>query len=188
MLEFEKKILLTKEEYLILQKHLYGENTGQQQINYYYDTDDLSMDRQGITFRIREKNGRFIATQKVHNEKCNVEKSTVVKGVSELFPLSTILLKLKGSLMTKRHKWYQQNGITVFLDENNYLGVVDYELEIEYPEDKETCAYQEILRIAEMLYGYGLLHSVYEIAIRLTYARNKSQRFFDRYQRLCCEN
>ena len=183
-MEFEKKILLTNEEYLILQKHLYGENEGQQQTNYYYDTDDLSMNWQGITCRIREKDERFIATHKVHGTDHSIEKSTLVMGISDLFPLSRIPLELKGTLTTKRHKWYRQNGITVFLDENVYLGAVDYELEIEYPEDNEFLAYLEIQRFAELLYGYGLIHSTAEIVGRLIKAKSKSQRFFDRYQKL----
>lgn len=72
----------------------------------------------------------------------------------------------------------------MFLDENTYLDTVDYELEIEYPKEQEEFAYMEIQKITDLLYSYGLIHSASEIVGRLLCTKNKSQRFFDRYQKL----
>ena len=189
MVEYEKKILLTKDEYLILLKQLYEERVHQQnknytRKNYYYDTENLSMNRQGITFRIREKEGRFIATHKEHGSDHSIEKFTIVMGASDLFPLSQIPLELRGCLVTKRYKWNRKNGIAVFLDENTCLYTVDYELEIEYPQGQKELAYIEIQRITDLLYSYGLIHSASEIVGWLLCTKNKSQRFFERYQKL----
>ena len=62
MMEFEKKILLTEEEYQAVLKQRSREGRRHRrehyvQKNHYYDTEDLSMNRQGITCRIREKGG-----------------------------------------------------------------------------------------------------------------------------------
>ena len=65
MLEYEKKIPLTFKEYQILIA-LFNDNIKSViQRNYYYDTDDFSMNKQGITYRIREKDGTYTATGKV---------------------------------------------------------------------------------------------------------------------------
>ncbi|MBQ7335743.1 MAG: hypothetical protein IJW92_04665 [Clostridia bacterium] len=52
MIEFEKKILLTKEEYDCLFAHFGQEKPRVKQVNYYFDTDDFLMNRKNITCRI----------------------------------------------------------------------------------------------------------------------------------------
>ena len=57
MLEFEKKVLLSEPEYRFLKENRYRAGKTAVQVNHYYDTDDFALSRQGITCRIREKNG-----------------------------------------------------------------------------------------------------------------------------------
>ena len=61
MIETEKKIILTYEEYLavIMKMCKYAEPVIQ--TNYYFDTENLTMNRKGITCRIRFKNGKYTA-------------------------------------------------------------------------------------------------------------------------------
>ena len=71
MTELEKKLLLTEDEYDYLMEHLGYESPLIQkpivtQINYYFDTDDFSMNRQNTTCRIRLKDGKYKATMKKH--------------------------------------------------------------------------------------------------------------------------
>ena len=141
------------------------------------------MNRQGITCRIREKEGRFTATHKTHASGHSIEKSAAVTGVSDLFPLASTPLKRKGCLLTERHKWSLENGIVVCLDKNTYLEAVDYELGIEYPQGQEELAYLEIQAVTDDLCSAGLMHSAGEIVGRLLWAKSKSQRFFDRYRK-----
>ena len=66
MTELEKKL---EDEYDYLMEHLRNESPLLQmpittQINYYFDTDDFSMNRQNTTFRIRLKDGKYKATMK----------------------------------------------------------------------------------------------------------------------------
>ena len=187
-MEFEKKILLTEEEYQAVLKQRSREGRRHRrehyvQKNHYYDTEDLSMNRQGITCRIREKKGRFTATHKTHTSGHSIEKSAAVTGVSDLFPLASTPLKRKGCLLTERHKWSLDNGIVVCLDKNTYLEAVDYELEIEYPQGQDELAYLEIQAVTGDLCSAGLMHSAGEIVGRLLWAKSKSQRFFDRYRK-----
>lgn len=100
-MEFEKKILLTEEEYQAVLKQRSREGRRHKrehyvQKNHYYDTEDLSMNRQGITCRIREKEGRFTATHKTHTSGHSIEKSAAVTGVSDLLPSDVDAFETKG--------------------------------------------------------------------------------------------
>ena len=60
MIELEKKLIISKEEYDYLIEHFGYDNQHCRkpiikQINYYFDTDDLLMNAQNITCRIRLK-------------------------------------------------------------------------------------------------------------------------------------
>ena len=69
MIETEKKIILTYEEYLaiIMKMCKYAEPVIQ--TNYYFDTENLTMNRKGVTCRIRFKNGKYTAEIKSHERK-----------------------------------------------------------------------------------------------------------------------
>ena len=62
MLEYEKKVMLTKDEYAVLSAQCRGMRV-ETQTNYYFDTDDFCMNRKGITCRIRAKNGKYKTTK-----------------------------------------------------------------------------------------------------------------------------
>ena len=72
MLKHEKKALLTKEEYDVMMASCKGMAV-EFQTNYYFDTDDMYMNRKGITCRIRAKNGTYKTTIKKHGTDCSVE-------------------------------------------------------------------------------------------------------------------
>ena len=55
MLEHEKKIMLTEDEYLSILMLMCKYAPMQTQTNYYFDNDDLLMNEKGITCRIRAK-------------------------------------------------------------------------------------------------------------------------------------
>ena len=60
MIEYEKKILLTKDEYKKLIT-TFSENAKTiVQKNHYYDTRDYKLNKNGVTCRIREKDNKFI--------------------------------------------------------------------------------------------------------------------------------
>lgn len=180
MLEFEKKLPLNKSEYNTILKLYNFSDKPVIQTNYYYDTSDGQFTRNGITCRIREKNGEYVATLKNHNlqwTNCSVEYSAKVKDERDDHVFSGMNVSLQGSLKTTRHTWQFCTGVTITLDKNEYLNIVDYELEIEYELCYEDIAIREYYRIIDYLIftSIGRNKSDYKNRITLT----KSKRFFE---------
>lgn len=182
MLEFEKKVLLSPQEYDIILK-IKQLSPVQVQINYYFDTDDFSMDKRGITCRIRERNGKFKTTIKNHNLKyldCGLEEDIIEKAEFDPAPFKSRGLKYQGQLLTERRILLKDDYCEVVLDRNDYLGYTDYELEIEYSEGCEIIAQIILEYTAKSLINAGILKDVEELLIRARNPKSKSQRFFER--------
>ena len=187
MTELEKKLLLTKDEYDYLMKHLSHENPLIQkpivtQINYYFDTDDFSMNQQGTTCRIRLKDGKYKAIMKKHF--ANTDQSTETE--MEIYTgldhnaFTDMGLKLQGELITKRCIVMKEKSCEVALDENEYLGHSDYELEIEYTAGHEKDA-QAIMKIFKDMLVRRKCFLIYKEMIEtLDYIPSKSNRFFEK--------
>ena len=186
MLEYEKKILLTAEEYFTLLRLKDKKQSPTIQTNYYYDTDDLKMNLQGITCRIREKNGKYKATIKAHkqaNKECSIEKTKDALNKYDDSLFSGMHLKLQGSLTTERVILYSDNGCEVVLDKNMYLGMTDYELEVEYLPEYEEHASKLIYRHISFLYPLKLCMLILSQRV----SKSKSERFFEYKQKLSCQ-
>lgn len=185
MTEFEKKMQLSKTEYDYLMEHvgydgpLFGKPIVKQ-INYYFDTDDLSMNRQNITCRIRLKEGKYNGTMKKHYE--NGDQSTEIKmevrnGIHDNAFID-MGLKLQGELTTYRCSLLKDKYFEVFLDKNEYLNTIDYELEVEYLPGYEKDA-QAILKIFRDMLTRLKYHLIYkESIINRPSTPSKSKRFF----------
>ena len=116
------------------------------QVNYYYDTSDRALHREGITLRIRQSGGRLQGQIKTHDKGRTGNSEEYYFSVDTL-PEKLVFrgrnVKLRGSLVTLRAE-YQAEGreagtkFTVDLDHDFYLGNEDYELEIEYPDGAEA--------------------------------------------------
>ena len=187
MIELEKKLLLTKDEYEYLMA-CFGYDGSLvrkaivKQINYYYDTDDLSMNRQNTTCRIRLKNGTYKGTMKQHLP--NLEHST--ESEMEIYDglnsnaFTKMGLKLKGSLVTERCCIFKDTECEVVIDKNEYLAVTDYELEIEYFPGFEQRA-EDIFKMITDYLVQLTSNSASCYAERATKTPSKSERFFERY-------
>lgn len=181
MLELERKIPITCEEFQCLWELTAPYATAQKQINYYYDTDDLTMNQKGITCRIREKNGKFTATIKEHRfdaKDCSVEISNPAKNALDNRLFAGNGVNLQGHLVTERVYLVQENDFNIVIDKNTYLGVVDYEIEMEYSPEN-------IQRAEKMIHYFaGILSAVIQgvdyskFGERTKLAKSKSQRFF----------
>lgn len=185
-IEFEKKILLTKEEY----EHLLSLKMNMPpisfcQINYYYDTDDFAMNRQGITCRIRKKDNQYNATIKKHYLEKHERSSEISKAVNDhlddsVFAVVNPDIKLQGELVTSRTILYDHDGVEVALDMNEYLGVTDYELEIEYLSESEDLA-MCVLQDLENSFGAGECPNDHgTFCSRTMNSKSKAERFFAR--------
>lgn len=179
LLEYEMKFMLSPEEYKIL----YGafNALAYTQTNFYYDTQDFSYNRKGITCRIREKGNRYTATIKEHRLNtlnCSEEKTIEVKNEYDTSLFEGMNLSLQGVMQTHRKDILLSNGIRIAIDKNIYLGTEDYELEIEYdPLVENTCS-DTLHAVIMVLLKQGLDSSIEDFHNRMKYSCTKSERFF----------
>ncbi len=149
--ESEYKFLVTEKQFRALWKQFsetYSERASKIQINYYYDTYDNTLSKENVTVRIRqvydklkwqikrhsEEKGAFLVSDEYSGDLIELPKSVTVNGINEK-------LYLKGNLTTERKILHFGNDSIICFDINVYLGVIDFEIEIEYnAEDKEIAA------------------------------------------------
>ena len=183
MLEFEKKILLSRKEYTALLWTMRKDFSPTIQTNYYFDTDDYTMNQKGITCRVRSKNGRFQAVLKSHSRDasdCSVENASEVQNEFDVNVFREMGLHIQGSLVTERTTIYTDTFCKAVLDRNLYLGCIDYELEIEYSEGYESHAVHVLHHAAEILLLNQCIASAEEFCHRVGISKSKSERFFER--------
>lgn len=143
------------------------------QVNYYYDTEDNALNRFKTTVRIRQNHNKLKLQIKKHRTENGTiatsdEYSSNVNELSFTMRISDMqdIVTLKGSLITEREIYtFGENSIICF-DRNMYLGICDYEIEIEISEADK----QEALSVIEFL---GLLQMP---------IMSKSERFFRRLE------
>lgn len=159
MEECEYKFLSDKdtiskiEQILILQKREMNENI---QINYYYDTDNGLLFRNGITLRVRQIEGdlflqykrraksdsRFFVSEEKNITIDNFNSNIILPFELRLKSKNGFInsrggcYKFQGSLITHRRTYNVENGIKVTFDRNYYLGTFDCEIEIEFLKEK----------------------------------------------------
>lgn len=187
MLEYEKKIMLTPDEYISIVMLMCKYAPIETQTNYYFDNDDLSMNEKGITCRIRHKNGKYKACIKNHNTNhsdCSMELnlSEDVKFDPHFF--KTLGLQCQGELVTERIVIYKDSTCEIMLDRNVYLGHTDFELEVEYCQDSEQKAQKLIKSIAEYLNVARHFEETESFIKRIGQSKSKSQRFFEHLKKL----
>ena len=138
------------------------------QINYYYDNDELSLYHQNTTLRVRQKQGKLIQQKKTHQSQtkhCFISKE--VNRAIDVFPAAIDgQYKIKGALVTHRKRYQYKDAVTIDFDTNYYLGVCDYEIEIEYLGGGEEEA-------KRLIHSLGLLQAA-EV-------HSKSARFFKKW-------
>ena len=183
MTELEKKLLLTEDEYDYLMEHLGYESPLIQkpittQVNYYFDTDDLSMNRQNITCRIRLKDGKYKGTIKRHAPNGDYSTETEIEIYDGLTDnqFTAMGLKLQGTLTTERHVIRKNASFEIVLDKNDYLDHTDYELEIEYNLKHKKDAQEMLAILCDILTSKKLLLADQDSSS----FSSKSGRFFER--------
>lgn len=144
MLELEYKFLLSEEKFLSLINNLpeeiqKGAEKPYIQVNYYFDTPDYAAHKEGVTVRIRQKNGRLQGQIKRH------DKGKSIKSEEEYFTAEELpdhidfegkMLVYLGNLTCRRSS-FVCDGYQLDFDESFYLGKQDYELEIEFEDGNE---------------------------------------------------
>lgn len=183
MIENEFKVMLTDEQYEKIIA-MYDWNKVLVQINHYYDSDNFDLEKQNITCRVREIDGKYswqmkFPTYKVLSrlefeepldslpEEIDADKATRPNPHRhDMLPV----VKRLGSLKTTRNVYCFKGG-EIDLDKSEYFGKVDYELEIEFTD--EDAARAVLDEITEKL---GLTPNTEERV-------GKIRRFLDEYSK-----
>lgn len=145
MLEHEYKYTITKEsldaiaEELKKQENIVSIKRGVQ-INYYYDTQDFVFQSEGTTIRIRQKESGMqlqVKKKNYYGLHKNLETVSEIIAIPSTMTIDNKIVEHKGHLVTDRTRYIFADGVKVYLDINFYCGIVDYEMEIELPTDRE---------------------------------------------------
>lgn len=175
MLEFEKKILLSKEEYQKLINEFSKNGKTIVQKNHYYDTRDYKLNKNGITCRIREKDNKFKATIKTHLPDKSIEESKQAFSEKDGSLFYKFDAFYQGVLTTYRTILFVSDEYEIVIDKNEYLGTVDYELEAEYFNANEVVIKPPLMLIANVLNC-----DTEKFSLRGNFSKSKSTRFFER--------
>lgn len=182
MIEHEKKLLLSKDEYEYLLVGLGKDKPIVKQTNYYFDTENLSMNSQNTTCRIRLKDGKYKGTIKKHASNANYSTETEIEvrnGIHDNAFVDMGLI-LQGNLVTERLILFKNDVCEVVLDKNSYLGYIDYELEIEYLPEYEQTALVALKVFFDLLqYKFPFLTES-NLCKRVENSYSKSKRFFEK--------
>ncbi len=185
MIENEFKIMLTEEQYNAVHA-LFRWDGELKQVNSYYDSPDLRLNKRSITCRVRSVSGKYLLQMKLpagelkNGAVSRVELEREVDGIprsisgGELTEMSGAEdlpdVALLGELSTVRSV-KRFPGAEIDLDKSGYFGRTDYELEIEYTD--EAAARSLLDEIAE--------HTAIDAAAS---AAGKVQRFLREYIKL----
>ena len=159
-IEIEAKALVSKEDYEKLVKAFRGYKHFIQ-TNFYIDNDECYLRKEGLALRIREKYGQYEMTLKTPLSQGLLEKNEPMseecfmsfihggkfpendlKRFLTMLDVDVDTLKVKTSLTTNRIDVPYREG-KLSIDENNYSGKKDYEIEFEYNNEIDA---EKILR------------------------------------------
>lgn len=148
MIEREFKAMLREEEYKKLMS-LYEWDRVIQQTNNYYDTPELLLTKRHITCRVRVIDGESLLQVKLPAgadfERVELEKN--IGGVPDVISADTLKelaggyaedfpeVRRLGALSTER-RVKRFDGAEIDLDKSEYFSKTDYELEIEFTDER----------------------------------------------------
>ena len=187
-LEQEYKLLIDENTYNRLKKAFDWQKSFTQ-VNYYYMDVNNELLQHDITMRIREKNGIYRLQVKVPYQNDNINFSRKLEFEKEI---SGAISRLSSSYyqqmlpndiqidyvnkighLTTQRMIYNIQGCEIALDKNEYLGVTDYELEIEFEQSLPVIVQKKLA----------------DENVRFTVRPNgKNRRYFNRYMLLNQEN
>lgn len=161
-IEIEAKVLLAKKDYdkLAAEFKDYGQYT---QTNYYIDSPEGILRKNGIALRVRERKGLYEMTLKTPlsqgllEKNCTWTKATFlsfqndgpfpegdIKHFLTMMDFDVDELRIRTALTTKRIDVPYEGG-KLSIDENRYSGIVDYEIELEHNNERDAENYLRCL-------------------------------------------
>jgi len=135
--EFEKKLIICENDYIILLQEL-GKHFEREyilQINYYYDTLDFDIFYSDETLRVRQINDVLKLQYKYNKNysgdiRISDEYSEKISELPQTILINGIITHNIGLMVTERINFKLLNCV-ISLDKNYYLGMIDYEIEVE---------------------------------------------------------
>ena len=171
MHSYQYEILLTKKEYETISADFGNEAKRVLQIDFFYDTPELFLDRppessgnipmsvkeQGTTVRIRHREGVLQGTILQQQARADLPYPNETCFTVERLPLTLDYngktLRLCAQLITERLQITPGAGIELLLDKNYYYGIVDYELTIAYEKSPYRTVWAFLIWSGETAYG-----------------------------------
>ena len=139
-----------------------------------------------IKSRLLSKKIIITILQKIHSVDSDCSKELSREAESEydtaLFAGKNVVLQ--GCMQTERMCIPMENSIVVMLDKNTYLGITDYEMEIEYHPRREQFCEEIIDELASKIVRYHSGMLAYDFMKRAKQSKSKSERFFERKRML----
>lgn len=106
------------------------------QVNFYYDTKDFSLYKNGSTVRIRQIGNDLELQVKEPKSVCEFssrnEYSEKIDRISDNLKINNKSYTLIGHLITHRTIFRVDDNTEIMFDENSYFSVSDFEIEIEF--------------------------------------------------------
>ena len=168
--ELEFKVLTTAEEFhrcrALLQARTGGQGDGYVQVNYYFDTPDFAMADGHSMLRVRSKKNSLRLQYKNKRKRlgsmllCEEREAKLKKLPKTVNPSDyfedapAVSCALLGNLVTHRTDFVFPNAV-VSLDESQYFGKTDYEIEIEGEEEAITLLAEWLAPQGESKKGNG---------------------------------
>lgn len=149
MLEQEFKALISKEQFEKIRYNYTWDKKFTQVNHYYFDNNDYIIKNE-ITVRVREKDNSYKLQIKIPESiRSNIHIKNefsmpfdnvpqVISGdvLKKLCGFDVGDVKRLGELKTERRTKKISNSVKLFLDKNEYLNTIDFEVEIEYLNDE----------------------------------------------------
>ena len=185
MLGFEKRFLLTNDEYELITKYRYTQGATSVQTNIYYDTDEFKLYQEDITCYIKEKNSIYksvIEDRRNQWQECHIKPFMWHKQKPDDF-FKRMGLICQGHLQIKRSQYtvqHEYSSFDVIIDQNTYLNYIDYEIEIIYDLRFEFLVYQELYEIESLILSKLGQDAILCFRNRIGTMTDKSDRFFKR--------
>lgn len=158
------------------------------QVNYYYDTNKYKLNRNDITLRVRQKEDSLRIQLKcllkregglfVKNEFSENIDELPVKINKEKIQWPELLIceddiTLKGNLITERTVYKFNEAMEIDLNKNFYLGIIDYELELEFEFNSDFEADAS-----------NFVNDVIKNECSINFALGKSSRFYQKLKQM----
>ena len=147
MLETEYKSLLIQSVYNKIANH-FDWDWVKEQTNHYYGDKDKILAKNRVMFRVRVKDNNSVIQVKLRknaNSPLQIceELEYPIEGVPEVIAdgekytgIKTGELKNLGCTVTLRHSKMWDSQTEICVDKTEYLGITDYEIEVEYTGEK----------------------------------------------------